>query len=505
MATYTQAEKNIARNTILSHAVSSLTCNRSNAACVRQTYVSDLRNYFLEDAGSPNALEASKIDNSYIAEWVRLRQVCIGKKDPDDLKVCYLSGPEPKNDFDTLVSLGVLPQNIWAFESNNATFSRALEQCRKSGYSQPKLIKESIEKFFETTPIEFDIVYLDACSTLISSKNTLRCIATLFRFHRLCSPGVLIVNTCMPDKNNPDELGSYASLMAKYFITKKNPGSRLDYTKHSLLLDQFAEIENSIKKDFDDYYSEFITSITCNSASVVCPALRFANSKLSDFICDPIVDELDASHVSIQLLNQLDTDSLARFFAASRATAEGCLFGDDGKIRLIERQLAGASPQSINVSDALILSNMIRSGRRPLKRTTKEIASRFKAREMHQFLDEPHSGLYVDFALRQLSYPMHYCAHSSKRITYVAQTKRMMMDSIVFDECRYIYDYLPAAYQIDDAIDDLSWQYVFRFALDGLVKQRMTYDSDFFFKGSVVHDTADKFSKQNFTERERIN
>lgn len=40
-------------------------------------------------------------------------------KRAEELSVCYLAGPEPINDFKEFTEMGVLPENIWAFEIKN--------------------------------------------------------------------------------------------------------------------------------------------------------------------------------------------------------------------------------------------------------------------------------------------------------------------------------------------------------------------------------------------------
>jgi hypothetical protein len=100
---------------------------------------------------------------------------------------------------------------------------------------------------------------------------------------------------------------------------------------------------------------------------------------------------------------------------------------------------------------------------------------------------------------------MHYCSDQIERVSYVAKNKRMYMDLIPFDECRYLYDWLPAIDQIQSAFSNKSWQYVFRFALDGLVKQRINYNNEFFFQGSVVHQGVPGFGAMIIKERRKIN
>ena len=80
----------------------------------------------------------------------------------------------------------------------------------------------------------------------------------------------------------------------------------------------------------------------------------------------------------------------------------------------------------------------------------------------------------------------------------------MFMDAMIFDECRYIYEWLPAIHQIKNAFQNLSWQYVFRFAVDGLVKQRFNYNNEFFFQGSVISKEIDGFKEKCIKEREYI-
>ena len=43
-------------------------------------------------------------------------------------------------------------------------------------------------------------------------------------------------------------------------------------------------------------------------------------------------------------------------------------------------------------------------------------------------------------------------------------------------------------HQIKSAFLNKSWQYVFRFALDGLVKSRKKYNNELFFQGTVVSE-----------------
>lgn len=158
--TYKQDTKNRVRHTVIRKAVELLTSYRSEACCVRNSYVRDLHDYFVSLPETHEKYEAEKIDHSYIREWEQMHSSLIGTKRPSELSVCYLSGPEPENDFNEFVDMGVLPQNIWAFESEKNSYLQALNAVDGSSFMQPKIVKMSIERFFENSPKKFDIVYI---------------------------------------------------------------------------------------------------------------------------------------------------------------------------------------------------------------------------------------------------------------------------------------------------------------------------------------------------------
>ena len=86
-----------------------------------------LYDYFtLSEDVSQNKTETQKINVSYITNWEKLHDSFVKTKRPEDLMVCFLSGPDPDNDFQELINLGILPQNIWGFESNNQTYKKAI-------------------------------------------------------------------------------------------------------------------------------------------------------------------------------------------------------------------------------------------------------------------------------------------------------------------------------------------------------------------------------------------
>lgn len=497
MLTYTQDAKNRAREELLSQSVVALTEHRGASACLRRSYVRDLQRYLIGDEGSENAREAAAVTSEYMCAWEELHDTCVGAKRPRDLRVCYLAGPEPMNDFKVLCDLGVLPQNIWAFEREGGEFSAGLEQCCGRGVNQPKLIKMNIENFFESVPMQFDIVYLDFCSSLISKRKSLKCVHSMFINHRLVSPGVLITNFCEPDGERTSE---YTELMARYFLVKENRGTELEFADTEKCADMVEQAKAKTREAFPKVYSRFVTSLLCGMGSIIVPAQRFTDSAHLRFISKP-ESGLPSDFLSAEVLNEMGPDPMLRFmscidgfFGRNALTIEGSLAGT------LKSQLDGGCGRSALESLATVAA--LKSGRLELSDDVHGIADRFSA--SHRFLDKPERSLYIDFAIRQLSYPVHYCLSASSSIRYRAKAKTMYADAILFDDCRYVYDWLPAAFQGNDALDDKGWLYSFRFALDGLVKQRVAEDTDFFYKASVVSERIDGFKRSVLRERESI-
>ena len=211
-----------------------MTSKREKSCCVERSYVRNIYDYFTtsEDI-SQNKVEAEKINVSYITDWEKLHDSYVGAKKPEDLVVCYLSGPEPNNDFQELINLGILPHNIWAFESDNQVYKKAIAVYNQGEYPQPRILKQNIETFFQQTPKKFDIIYIDACGSIPSTQHALRSVFTVCQNHRLNSPGVIITNFAMPDIAN-EAIADYYELVAQYLFFKKYPFAEFEVSEVQL-------------------------------------------------------------------------------------------------------------------------------------------------------------------------------------------------------------------------------------------------------------------------------
>lgn len=501
---YKQETKNAVRHAVIKQAIESLTNKRNNICCVRSSYVRDLYDYFREQDESHEKLEATRIDLNYIKEWERIHYNYTGVKRPSELSVCYLAGPEPKNDFDELISFGVLPQNIWAFENEQSTYLQALGELDDTSFLQPKLIKSSVERFFNNTPKKFDIVYIDACASIASSRKALQSISCLFMNQRLNSPGILISNFAGINKST-EEHKEYIEMISQYYHIINNPQTCIICNNGNMELNnQYSVTKETIMDNFDGFYGDFVTAMICNSASVTIPTIRFINSNYISQLS--ITNPRKDYEYSVPYVNQIRNNTLYKYLALNKVLKQ-----DASKKNACLRLDKLISELEIPYAkfDLLSCFRKLYETRNDNKDLRPEIVEAMKffddEKKMYQFLDVPDKLLYFDSVINQLSYPMHYCTDKILRFSYVAKETRMFTDLIPFDECRYIYDWLPAAHQIQNAFSNPSWQYTYRFALDGLVKQRINYNNEFFYQGSVIRKDIPQFKAAVIQKRIDIN
>lgn len=494
MESYLQEKKCEARHVALKSAIRTLTTERMQCCCVENSYVRNLYDYFTKEYDGEIQKEIQSIDVEYIKEWEKFHRTYIGEKRVEELTVCYLCGPEPENDFKELLSMGILPHNIWAFENNDKIYNKALVQLCNGMFPRPKLIESNIEKYFKDIPKKFDIFYYDACATAVS-RNALRPIATLCKYHRLNSPGVIITNFSEPDFSHGEEFNRVSSIIEPYFSCKED--NKLLCCGDTYIFERPVKIK---KDEIHKYYSEFITQILLDIASSIVPIQRFFNSDYARDILNLEIGQNDT--YSIAEFNQIHNDTYKFVYLRNllkEKNAETEIFTN------LFSSLSGYEGYRKNICCCYKLRQNMIKGNEIVNERLKDAISFFnQENSVFQFLDKPDSSLYVDLLINQMGYPLHFVTDKIKRFEYQAKTNIMMLDIIPYDECRYIYEWLPATDQILKAYEDKSWQYVFRFAVDGLVKNRISVNNDIFYKGSVISRKIDGFKTKEICERRKI-
>jgi hypothetical protein len=286
MAKYFEVEKQKARNEALKFAVQTLTTDRHKSTVARRTYVRDIKNY-LQKTGTSGDIEiASLLTEKEINRWESFYDSSIRIKSSKELRVAYLSGPNPENDIEVLVKNGVLPENIWAFESDNQTYTTAVMSALESKFPFVKIYKGRIENYLKILPFKFDIIYLDFC-TSIAGEKTLSVIREVFSYQKLETLGILITNFALPnDENieNKDFRENLNLLSANYLFPKMftekytdlGGGYRESAECYGIVWEDFIKIAEENEETF---YSQLITRILFDLPSVLIPYQRLADNE----------------------------------------------------------------------------------------------------------------------------------------------------------------------------------------------------------------------------------
>lgn len=493
MAEYNQPIKCKARHDAIANAIKIVTLDRTKSSVVGREYVRDLYDYiYNKDEISKDKLEINCIEKQYITAWEKLHDSCEGTRRVEDLKVCYLCGPEPNNDFKEFIEYGILPNNIWAFENDSKHYSEAICKFKDGEYPQPRIIRQNVESYFRYSDQKFDIIYLDFCCSFVSEKHGLRCIKTLFEKGRLNSNGVLITNYSVPDLSKDQR--ELAELISIYMYFKNEKPKEFKIVGERIELEELNKMINRVNENLAYYYGEFISLVIRDVASIIVPVQKLANN---DYF-SKLFSKCNNLETYSDLFRASSHNPIAQF-----AFTTQYIFSNNYKNKALKRFL-----NELGGMEALCNSFglMIKMQNAEIKDdpVLKENIEYFESGSIYQFLDKVHKNMFWDIIINQLTYPMHYNNRANYRYEYIAKKNTMLMDVTCFDECRYIYEWLPAIHQIKSAFQNKSWQYVFRFALDGLVKSRIQHNKELFYQGSVINEEQEEFSRVTMIERIKI-
>ncbi|MEO9484385.1 MAG: hypothetical protein ABJG47_13090 [Ekhidna sp.] len=510
MAMYSEPEKQIARNEALKFGVNTLTKNRHKSTIARRSYVRDIKEYLKSNGSSYDKEILSFLDDSEISKWEKFYDSIIRKKEPGELRVAYLSGPNPENDIEVFVENGVLPENIWAFESDNKAYSSAVIAALESKFPFVKIYKGRIENYLKILPFKFDIIYLDFCATIASSK-TLSVIRDIFLHQKLESLGVLITNFSLPnntDSRNLDYRENINLLAANYLYAKPftekltglGGGFRESAQCHGIDPEEFLKIA---REDERTFYSQLITRVLFDLPSVLIPYQRLAGNESliklffknfnrssfhkdyqEDLMCFPdensliwglsdfVVEKESFSSFFEKFKNQISIDSNAQNLLDS--------------IELVSYFITERGEEGLH-SDKLDV-----------------IRERWNSFEKYTFCDVFMFHQLKDILVGQLTSPYFYNVDYTKRWLYKAKATEMYMDLVTYDECRYVFDWMPTLDMLEEGVEDWNRQLSLRFAMDSIAKQRRWYNNEFFFGTAVVDQDTKTFEAKELRRRKLI-
>jgi hypothetical protein len=574
---YDQPTKNDVRRMALSHAVELITSRRENAAIVPTDHTKRIRDHLLQDNIHGDRAVALACEPKDLESWRSFRLQTVGTRTPSEITVAYLAGPEPSNDMSVLLELGVRPENIWAFEIDEETADAGLEELRELRARGIKFIPVGIEDFFIGTPRRFDIIYFDACGAFPSKEsNTLRALATMFRYSALAPLGVLVSNFACPDTSKSEVLDRYSFLIGAYlypksFMESKNGGSTEGPPAHGYIFNYSSSTEDEIddedppkefidevRANFEHYYGQFITRSLMDLATIVAPMSRLmsgdlwrvafdadlkssirrgkrfvvfkpdvaegeeaeidtgqeASAALPNVPGDTEGDACDQAELESHPTQDWETDGDAicnpefysliwtlaacgRYDGATGFTAVPK--GAESLVRTWRGGLLGKVGQNElqaggkKIEDLIALFYAWGHDQSLWTPAMQRIGDFPYGEKMPMLCDVPTTalGFYPVFA--QLAYPAHPNVRECKRFRYVAEgkTTSMFMDVIAFDECRYVHDWISALHLTPEDWEDLSTQLTFRFALDGIAREKRWMGDDFLYGCHVVGESRE--------------
>lgn len=544
MTEYQEKEKQIARQKCLEEAIVLLTKNRYQSTLARRSYVSDIKNYLMNKGTVTDKQVASRLTEDSITHWEEFYDSIVQTRNPKDLKVAYLASPNPENELEEFVKHGILPENIWAFESNSDTYDRAVLSSLQSRFPYIKIFNIDISSFFKLSPLKFDFIYLDFCGRIASSNKrnkSLHTVVSILSNHVLNSPGVLITNFSFPSKEQ-DFTGCelLTKLIACYLYPKgflesndKNNNLSEGAIAHGLEIEDFLK---KVQQDPENYYGQFITRLLIDSACVIVPCLSFAeqsnifdqffninkqnyntfkedvnrfyhfdeNGTGGNIITDPDYYPLLWSMACLYRGRNLSGSNFAQFIYEDKEF--------DNLAKLFLRQLSKSQKESHGKIDTVDkLENMLfllsenEIPKQYYKDNLKTLAEQTWYREIYQFCDVLLFHQLLELLVRQLAIPYHVNIQATTRWTYKAKQTRMFLDLLVLDECRYVYDWMPTIDMLQNGIGNLDRQLAYRFALDAVCKHGRWYNVEYFLGTAVVDQHKPTFEAKQLSPRIRIN
>jgi hypothetical protein len=512
MGEYNQPEKNQARWLALCHAVESLTTYRDTSPVVTLDHFRRGMKYVCDTLEKTTCFPNPHGQVREKAEaFAELHATRIGKRKANELQVLFLSGPEPMNDLEVMFELGIRPENVWAVESEEKVFQKAVDSLLVSGYGI-KIYQGSLQQFFEIVPQQFDIVYFDACGTVMKPKSrTLDVLRQLFERQRLTPLGVLISNF---SQANPDDksLDEWTKRLGSWFFSRDGwEGESLDaYWKH-------------VAENLENYYSNFVSHFVIELAGLLMPWWRVA-----------ALDGARQEYFSPAYAGGINLEK----FHAERRKMEASLgevfFEDSFPVyrrvaEVVQESLANDDPlrmffcadpfKKARLSDAVWLAYAFRNCGDPdfsaISKLNKAACSDAAVKALNSFrwvdqgsqlfCDEPQPHLLADLLLGLYGYPYHCNVAKQRRWRYVASGKvtPMYMDVFVFDQARYFYDLVPTLPLLADGLK-FPDQWVLRVCMDSIFRHTAEVCREWFFASTLAETGVEGFQFHTLPKRGSI-
>jgi hypothetical protein len=493
---YKQPVKERVRRRLFRHAIHTLSSKRDLATIVRPTELRALVDYageILRQGGHDIRNELNK----ELTTWLEWRATQVKPKRADELRVIYLCGPEPLNDLHILMQLGVNPHNVWAIESNDATYQQALNEIDNSRLPV-KLHCGSLKQFFEQVQESFDIAYLDLSGPFLGGKpKALAPVLELFRGSRLNPLSVLITNFSDVPESEKDR---YVEVMSTFFRYRYDdvPQPLLDRGLDPAVAEHDdGHLRSLVASDLYATYSDFVSRLIIDLARNWIPSARGMRLLERRYIAE---NSQATASIEAAYATGMPSASLEEFFAtvgdATLSPSSYPLISFFRALNVLrpseplgqivgQMQFHGKSAFDLNRGTALL--DRIGEGHWTLAsdRLLRCLVSPWFDRDRPFTCDLPFPNLMIHSLLGVYGRPYFASLRDSLRGSYVAKTNRMFCDAFVLDQCRYYFDWFPLVDQVPSRFKAITFQVLARCLMDRIWSSDSSPDTHPF-RGSSV-------------------
>ncbi|EFO3334804.1 hypothetical protein AT519_24310 [Escherichia coli] len=511
MVTYKQDVKEKSRIEIWTKAIRKLTIDRDNQRILRPNYIRRLWDYAFDEI-----LPNEEPDESIIDSWTIFSNSMYESKQPQQLKIAYFCGPEPENDLEVMISLGVQISNVWAIESDKKMYSAALLSARDK-FPTLKIFNGNISDLVKITSFKFDIIYLDFTAPLFSKESKpILTINAIFESNSFSDLGILVVNSALPDKTeeNIEFLSSYfrshAFLEKSIFSGESKDSCFIEGADVHGYGDEDEDEEYNktfkhlIESNFEFAYSAFSTNYPTIAASYISPMLRVGgNTALKRMFLKMDDKEIQLALEKMVTISDCeildDNENAADMFSGGEVFESHEEFPiwnfilrlKDSKSELGKYWYQQFSKNKPSYLYSIQLYDLLRNAQnhyqstlsKDVSESINEIISSLPDKHGGLFCDVPLPHLWIELALNHLGNAYHVNTDAHWRAKYRAKSRSMYLDLFVFDNCRALYDWLPMINLYGKDMATIERQIIVRACMDAITKQNH-YSSFFSYYGA---------------------
>lgn len=495
MTTYKQEVKNNSREEIWKNAIYSLTVNRNTSRLLREDKIRDIWNYFLYEfkitKKREDALDFNNIN--YLNEWMQFSNSLYQNKTAADLRIVYLCGPEPENDLEIMLRYGVKIENIWAVESNNLMYTKALQNLKKNSFPKLKIFKGQLNHVLNLLKINFDIIYLDFTKSLLSKEAPLDTLHSIFDNNYLADLGILITNFPTPNEILDDDVTTVADFFYDtIWIEGRLKGDKTnEFYSHVGTLTSQSEFKEQIRENFDAAYSSFCTFYPMIYATNVSPIYSIMNDDIAR------TQIFDDQNLSTYIDTKPFIEDISQFETQSPYVTSNDYFFINRleehlpNSRIYSKYTTKANGKKYTHKEAITVGIQARNNTEldcfnsKAKEYFGTTYNNMKIWEKHRlYCDVFFIHNLVELTINTLGQTYHPNLEEHHRFSYKAKSTKMNVDIFVFDRCLPFYLSIPSLSLLENATDLEDSELFLRIMLDIIGGKQSTFTPLNTYKGS---------------------